>query len=122
MKMHLILCPVDYSGSSEPAIHLATDLARANHSKIVLLNVIESGRSSLSSEEAEIKQFHDRLLDQHLTQHGIKFEHMTRHGDPADQTIELANQLKADLIVMGTHGRTGLTSVVAGSVAKSVMA
>ena len=121
MKKPLILCPVDYSGSTEPALEIAENLARTDNSKIVLLHVIEPNQKGISAADSQTRQFHDRLQDHFLVKYGIEFEHLTRHGDPADVIVELAKQRAADLIVMGTHGRTGLGSLLVGSVAQSVM-
>jgi len=122
MKKRIILCPADYSGSTEPAIDLAVDLAKAKPSKIVLLHVIEPGGNAVSIDERRVNQVQERLRAQQLDLNDIDHEEVTRHGDPAKITIEYAKRHGADLIVMGTHGRTGLSSLVTGSVAKKVMA
>lgn len=122
MKKHLILCPVDYSGSTEPAISLAVDLAKVNSSKVVLLHVIDPGESPITVAEDHAHQFQERIRDHYLDLNDIDYEHLTRRGNPADVTIDYVNKHGADLIVMGTHGRTGLASLVVGSVAKKVMA
>ena len=122
MKKRIVLCPVDYSLSMEPAIHLAADLAQAHESKVVLLHVVDPNENAISTVESQNNQFQERMRDQFLVQHDVEFEHVTRHGNPADTIIKFANQHPADFIVMGTHGRTGLARVVVGSVAQKVMA
>lgn len=122
MNKHLILCPVDYSESTESAISVAVDLAKVNHSKVILLHVVDPSGPPLSVGESSNHQFLERMRDQYLELNHVEFEHVNRRGDPADITNEFALKNKVDLIVMGTHGRTGLASVIVGSVAKSVMA
>jgi len=122
MKKRLILCPVDYSVSTEPAISLAADLAQVNKSKVVLLHVIEPNGEPISMDQSNNQKFQERLRDQYLDLSDVEHEQLTRHGDPADITIEYAKKNDVDLIVMGTHGRTGLASLVVGSVAQKVMA
>ena len=51
----------------------------------------------------------------------VKFEHHLVLGTPADDIVRLADEQKVDLIVIGTHGRTGLKRVLMGSVAEAVM-
>ena len=51
----------------------------------------------------------------------VKFEHHLVLGTPADDIISLATEQKVDLIVIGTHGRTGLKRVLMGSVAEAVV-
>lgn len=122
MKKNLILCPVDYSSSTEPAIRLAADLARARKSKIVLLHVIDPNEHAISTVESQNNRFQERLRDHYLVENDVEFQHVTRHGNPADTIIKFAKKQSTDIIVMGTHGRTGLARVVVGSVAQKVMA
>ena len=51
----------------------------------------------------------------------VPYEHRMITGDPADEIVALAEEEKADLIVMGTHGRTGLGRLLMGSVAEAVV-
>ena len=55
------------------------------------------------------------------TDHAVPFEHMLLVGDPAQAISETAEKEGCDLIVMGTHGRTGLTRLLMGSVAEAVV-
>ena len=122
MKKNLILCPVDYSESTEPAVAIAADLAQANQSKVVLLHVADPKGDPISIDDSHNQKFQDRLRDQYLSMKNVQFEHVSRRGDPAEVTVEYAKKAEADLIVMGTHGRSGLASVMVGSVARRVMA
>lgn len=122
MKKNLILCPVDYSGSTEPAIGLAAELAKANSSKVVLLHVLEPSAKPLSIGESTDQQFQERLRNRQLDAFDVKYEHVTRRGNPARVIVDFANKHNVDRIVMGTQGRSGLATVLVGSVAKSVMA
>ena len=121
MKKLLILCPVDYSDSTEPAIGLAAELAKTNNAKIILLHVIESDEKAISIDESANHQFLEGLRDRILDRHEIKFEHVTRRGDPADVILEYAQKHSVDRIVMGTHDVSGLRRMFVGSVAKQVM-
>jgi len=51
----------------------------------------------------------------------VSFEHKLLAGDPAAAIVEAADQENVDLIVLGTHGRTGLTRLLMGSVAENVV-
>ncbi|QEG22542.1 universal stress protein [Mariniblastus fucicola] len=122
MKQQNILCPVDFSGSSEPAVDLAARLAVAEKSKIWLLHIVESNEPAVSMDEASLRNFSTQIEDQYLSQQNIDYEHVTLHGKPAEKIVEFAKKRSIDLIFMGTHGRTGLARVVVGSVAQNVMA
>ena len=122
MRKNVILCPVDYSESTELAISLAVDLANAVNSKVILLHVIDPGVPALSINQSINNRLLARLREQYLDLNEIDWEQVTRHGDPAETVITYAKRRSADLIVMGTQGRTGLASLVVGSVARKVMA
>jgi len=121
MTKLLILCPVDYSDSTEPAIGLAAELAKANNAKLILLHVIEPDEKAISMDDSNNHQFQERLRDRILDRHDIAFEHVTRRGDPAEVIVDYAKKHGVDRIVMGIHGASGLKSVFVGSVAKQVM-
>lgn len=117
-----ILCPIDYSKSSEPAISLASKLATGQPSKVILLHIVEQGGdSSMSLEQAQSSQIRERLCDQYFNERGIDHEFETFPGNAASAIAEFARKKAVDVIVMGTHGRSGLARVVQGSVAQSVM-
>jgi nucleotide-binding universal stress UspA family protein len=56
-----------------------------------------------------------------LRQAGLRASALAAQGDPAATIISIAEKSQADLIVLGTHGRTGLRRVLLGSVARNVM-
>ncbi len=122
MNQRTILCPVDYSESTELAIDVAVDLAKSDGAKVILLHVLDPKIPAISINESRDNSLLSRLREQYLGLHEIDWEQVTRHGDPAEVTIAYAHQIAAALIVMGTQGRTGLASLVVGSVARNVMA
>jgi universal stress protein A len=122
MKKHLILCAVDYSDSTEPAIRIATDLAQVNKSKIILLSVTDPKAPKPSMQDMQIKRITDRLRDHDIAHKDIEFENVNLRGNPSEVLVEYAKKHSVDLIVMGTHGRTGLAKMVVGSVSQGVMA
>jgi len=122
VKTNVILCPVDYSANTELAISLAVDLAKGGNSKVILLHVIDPDVPAISINQSLNNRLLSRLRNQYLDLNELDWEQVTRHGDPAEVVIEYAKRSLADMIVMGTQGRTGLASLVVGSVARKVMA
>jgi nucleotide-binding universal stress UspA family protein len=129
---------VDYSEPSQAAIRAALDLALHRDAQIYAVTVAEGygpGRPSLESEEMR-QTFHDeaqrtlerwlgRELDE-LDQRGTKLNRRriaatVDFGKPADAIIAMADDISADLVVVGTHGRKGIERLVMGSVAKDVL-
>lgn len=132
-----ILVPTDFSACSEAALALATDIARHHTARICLVHVSDVA-SSLALDAAMSpmgiaaaigvdQQLRDNArhsletLAARLRADGIAVDASATEGDPASRIIELADELSADLIVMGTLGRTGLEHLLVGSVAEKVV-
>jgi nucleotide-binding universal stress UspA family protein len=129
-KPSRILHPTDYSEHSNYALHIATDLARQHAASILVLHTVSSLSPSAVSygevaTELEPEGYRQRIV-QNLrrsvpTPEGIRFEYLVAEGDPVEQIVEVARNRSCDLIVMGTHGRTGLQHLLIGSVAEGVV-
>lgn len=120
-----ILHPTDFSEHSKHAFHLACSLARDHGARVVLLHVVVPPMTSCegvvlpppieeATEDAKRRLSQIKLAD-------IPIEHRVAEGDPAEMILRVAEEVHADLIVMGTHGRTGLSRLLMGSVAEQVM-
>lgn len=118
----ILLCPVDYSESTELAISIAVGLAKTGDMKLVLLHVVDPDNAAITVRQSVDNRLLSRLRTNYLDLHQVDWEQVTRRGDPAETTIAFAEQMAVSMIVMGTHGRTGLASLVVGSVARKVMA
>lgn len=126
-----IVVPVDFTDFSRRAAEYAVMLARQFRAKVVLVHVIEPFTYDINESMwvvdhyAALKAIGERLLDQQrkaLTRKGMAVQTSLLRGAPAFEIIDEARRRRADLIVMGTHGRTGLAKVVLGSVAGRVIA
>lgn len=128
-----ILCPVDLSQESLQALGHALTLARAWAARVDVLNVFQSSQYMLST-WPEYPDFGAAFALEDLRQasrteferalatydwHGVKHELRFVEGEPAERILDLAHT--HDLVVMGTHGRTGLSRVLLGNVAYAVM-
>jgi nucleotide-binding universal stress UspA family protein len=126
-----ILCPVDFSGGSNAALELATRLAIANGSELVLAHAWQypgiastepmmQGRVINLAIEDEKRGLETAL--EHARKLGAKRVTSTfLEGSPWHQLVDLAKSGGFDLIVMGTAGRTGLKRMLIGSVAEQVV-
>jgi nucleotide-binding universal stress UspA family protein len=122
-----VLCPVDFSPSTEMTIEMARQIAEANKGTVILLHVvpmpIEAVGQPLMVEplvgaEDDARRRLNRIAGESLTH---SYEILIVTGDPAASIIEEAKEQAADLIVMATHGRTGLSHFFLGSVAERVV-
>jgi len=125
MKAKKIVCPVDFSEASEKALDLASKLARENGAKMYIVHVEELAsliHPGLFGGLPPVTMPSRRKLNSTLpTATEVLFEHDLLIGDPAEKIVEFAEKKGADLIVMGTHGNTGMVRVLMGSVAEGVV-
>ncbi len=129
-----ICCPIDFSDASRAAMEVAADLARRFGADLVLLHAypIPGYTFPDGSVVASPKMMQD-LADQaqkHLEEWRADAERLVGAarvtaekavGEPAAEILEAAKDARADLIVMGTHGRTGLEHALMGSIAERVV-
>lgn len=129
MKLKHIIVPVDFSESSRAALDLATSIARGTGATLHILHVKEHLVAyDLSREYANVSVFPDvdeikAVLERVVpVDPDVPYRHwLFESEDVADEIVHLADELGADLIALGTHGRSGLCHLVMGSVAESVM-
>ncbi|HEY5947399.1 MAG TPA: universal stress protein [Kofleriaceae bacterium] len=126
-----VLCPVDFSGSSEHAIELASRLAVPDGAGITLLHVVELPVAweepapaklyleDLQKRSAELLAKLATRLEQNVT---VPVTTQIRIGTPGSQALAALDEDPTfDLVVMGSHGRTGIKRVLLGSVAEKVV-
>ncbi len=129
LAMRTILYPTDFSMDARPAFEVACALAGEGRGRLVVLHVERPPLASLGGTtlvpplpiEYDREKLWERLKDIQPLRAGIAVEHRLEYGDPATTILEVAQEISADLIVMGTHGRTGLRHLLMGSVAERVV-
>jgi len=128
-----ILCPTDFSESSQAASALAVELASKLGSSVEFVHVVqppvyvgwEDSPAGLAATAQLLDQTRERAEQQlkaaaeRLAGRGVEIHWQLQDGSPHQQIAELSKQV--DLIVMGTHGRTGLPHLLLGSVAERVV-
>lgn len=133
MEFRKILCPVDFSEGSREALHVAAELARKSQSVLVLTHVLESRLwlagyvtawpsdvlvETKATAEASLAAW--KAEAQHVGASEVKAELID--GAPWVAIVAAASaDPEIDLIVMGTHGRTGIVRALIGSVAERVV-
>lgn len=132
MTTPAILCPVDFSAASKCAARMAGELAHAQRADLELLHVYEipvmvlpEGPVMVSAEYlSSITEAAQRSLNEQcraLETAGIQATTKLLQGPLAPTIIEEAKKIGASMIVMGTHGRSGLQRLLLGSVAERVV-
>ena len=124
----LILVAIDDSPHARRAVQQACLFARAMQAELVLLYVTEDTNlvwyEALLPAESGLPEESRRLLKQALSwvsQEGLQARGMHRVGAPAVQILTAAAELKADLIVIASHGRSATQRFLLGSVTSQVM-
>jgi nucleotide-binding universal stress UspA family protein len=108
-----ILFATDLSPASETAAHTALEFARRFGATVHLLHVVLPGTAT------ETPPLLGTLADEF--KRSVPVTSAVESGSPATQIVRYAEQKHIDLIVIGTHGRTGMTRVLIGSVAERVV-
>jgi nucleotide-binding universal stress UspA family protein len=132
-KIDLIIVPTDFSGLSCEAFSWATLLAQQFNAKILIVHVIsERDAVDMTSQpgnpwenvleredKAMIENFQSCLISDFRQE--VETDTLVEVGPADEKLIEAAKKNNADLIVMATHGRTGLSHALMGSVAEKVL-
>ena len=127
MSLKTILCPTDFSASSDEALTHASSLASQSGAQLYLLHVTQlpvpytDGIPVYSPYAEQVAQDENTLKGVTVPDAKVKCERHHRIGDPAPEILDFAKEHNVDLIVMGTHGRKGLTRLLLGSVAEQVV-
>ncbi len=133
MAIQRILCPVDFSSCSDQALQSALKLAKGFGATLELMHVVQTPTyvmpmmplggvpvDLMRDQPERLKAQLDKVRDRHLSEHSM-ITTSVHEGVVHAKIIERAQETAADLIVIGTHGHTGLTHVLLGSVAERVV-
>lgn len=133
LQINRVLCPVDFSEFSRHALDHAVAIARQYGGRVTALYVIPPVVSLIPSAEsplyppvvyteADLQQFRDEL-DRfvHEECEGCPVDTLVTEGSPVPEIVRQAGALHADLVVLGTHGRSGFERLVLGSVTERAL-
>jgi nucleotide-binding universal stress UspA family protein len=130
LPFRCIVCAADFSESSRDAFRVACALANEDKTRVFVVFVAEEPMvlgeigtpiGILEPTPGTQQEIRQRLRDFYVPDHPVDVEYRSVQGAPAEQILSMADELDCDLIVMGTHGRTGLSRLLAGSVAETVI-
>jgi nucleotide-binding universal stress UspA family protein len=127
-----ILVPVDFSFGSERAVEKAGELARVMDASVELMHVYQLPVFALPDSSitvsptyiADLTDRAQRALEKHqaaLQADGIEASCKLMEGMPAQAIVDHANDISAEMIVMGTHGHSGFKRFLLGSTAERVV-
>ena len=126
-----IVCATDFSDTAEAAWLIARDLAAVHRAELTLVHVFPDLPPSPDVAVPNVIQVWEeqqRWVNEELERRvadaaarGIRAHAVLKHGPAADGLVDAVSEAHADLLVVGTHGRTGLERVLLGSVAEAVV-
>ena len=133
MTIKRMLCASDFSSASRPALLLAQELARALKAKLILFHAYETSvpignggylppsvmQEMLTASRDAAAQSLKRLARSNVK--GGRISTLLAEGPAAAAIVRTAKKNRVDLVVMGTHGRTGVRRLLMGSVADRVI-
>ena len=130
LNLEKILCPIDFSEYSKEALKYAVSFAMKDEAKLFLLRVIDIRTFEDDLEVIGVEQIRDEITKLHKSRlldyipkeirNDIKIEALVVEGIPFVEIIDVSKKNKIDMIVMGSHGRTGIAHIMLGSVAEKV--
>jgi nucleotide-binding universal stress UspA family protein len=120
-----ILYPTDFSSYSNQAYFHAISQAEKHGASLTVVFVYNPAappETGAKSELADHRAYWRQQLETiRPLNPGIEVEHALLEGDPAAEIVRFAHESGSDLIIMGTHGRTGMDRILMGSVAEKVL-
>jgi universal stress protein A len=130
-RIQRILVPVDFSANSRKAVDYATAFAKQFGATLTFLHVVqvnyaygEFGAIDFTALEREMRAGAEKELAGLLSltaNAGIQADSIVREGSPPKVIADVARELQSDLLVISTHGYTGLRHVLMGSIAEHVV-
>jgi nucleotide-binding universal stress UspA family protein len=129
LGLRTILHPTDFSDRSQCAYALACALARESGARLLVVHVVQPPpfitqgdiAKALRRAEDYRRDLADRLRRLQCESGDIEMEFKLEDGEPSAEILRMAEEYDCDLIVMGTHGRTGFRRLLMGSVAEEVV-
>ena len=130
IQLSKILCPTDYSKTSDKAVRYAIELGRKVKAHVRFLHIMQPENiaektaysygvaTGAGGEEIVSEGFRMLLMEE--KKKGLSADILILRGNPYDTIIEQTVSWAPDLLIMGSHGRTGLNRILMGSVAEAV--
>ena len=127
MNVKKILYPTDFSPLSAAALNYASRLAAESGATLYIVHVDEQFQLNAaigepaylyaSQRDVDVKNKLGKIVP---TISGVKYEHHCLDGAPIEELLQFAKREDVDLIVLGSHGRTGLSRLLMGSIAEAI--
>lgn len=133
MRIHTILVPTDFSDTANAALGWAEDLAQACGARVVLLHVVDLEYQWVPAGPAVVPTPVPAVVARGIRDHArtaiealapkspLVGRRLVRSGHARDEILSAADEVEADIIVMGTHSRRGIEHLFIGSVAEYVV-
>lgn len=126
MNTKKILVPTDFSHTGDTALEYAASLAKEQGARLLIVHVQElpkvyAGDMYYGIAEPSSEEVMSMLRDVKPTDGQVPVEYRLLSGEPAEAVVRLSDEEDVDMIVVGSHGRTGFSRALLGSVAEAIV-
>jgi len=127
MAQKTIVFPTDFSTASDAALVHAEALAKQTNARLLIVHVEEpplaygGGELYYGLPEPNSERILKMLEDVRPSDPSVPYAHRLTMGDPAGEVVRIASDEAAEMIILGTHGRTGMTRLLMGSDAEAIV-
>jgi nucleotide-binding universal stress UspA family protein len=132
MTFSRILVAIDETRQAQAALELAAGLAAEQQATLTLLTVVDRVVTICAPPDVIVDPALEEQLDEEARallaaaektarEHGAQVRSVVREGNAVDGILAAIDEEHADLVVLGTHGRSGITRVLEGSIAEAVL-
>ena len=129
--MKKIIVPIDFSEHSEYALETAASIAKKHNSELIVLHMLELSNAVYTASRSSIGEeavFYLKLAEQKMSKfldrpflEGLEITPVIKHFKVFKEINEIVDEQQIDLIVMGSHGASGVKEVIIGSNAEKVV-
>jgi len=119
VQVKKVLCPLDFSEVSCSVLRYASGIAKQSGATLHLIHVLDTAHPSSVTEQEAVSTL-SRFVAQLATK-GVHVVTSVKSGDPAAVISEEAVAIDADVIIIGSHGQTGLTRLLLGNTAETLV-
>ena len=122
MKVNRVLCPIDFSDNSKTALNYASQLVKDAAAELHVVYVYESGVPGVGYiTPDDLMRTKAQLEAIYPDDRSVTVRHQLVVGEPLAEIVRYVHDNEIDLIVMHTHGRSGVKRLLMGSVAEAVV-
>lgn len=126
LPIHTVLCPVDFSEEAKAAFEVARALAVDYGARIIVAHIVEPPEimgtdGGVFPHQIDWEALRNRVIERFPADARIPNEYIVAEGSIVTEIVRMVQEYHVNVIVIGTHGRSGVSRLILGSVAEQVL-